>query len=56
MEDYERARARALRMATGNFNRALDMMRSRDPQALEDGFALLRDMAGSVALRDQWSR
>lgn len=45
MEDYERARARALRMATGNFGRGLRMMRSRDPQALEDGFTLLQDIA-----------
>jgi hypothetical protein len=43
--DYERARARALRSATGNFNRSLAKMRSRDPQAMEDGFALLRDTA-----------
>ena len=44
MEDYERRRDRALRAATGDFRRALRMMRSRDPQALEDGFGLLRDM------------
>jgi hypothetical protein len=43
--DYEHARAHALRSATGNFNRSLAMMRSRDPQAMEDGFALLRNTA-----------
>ncbi|MDT4987584.1 MAG: hypothetical protein QOI74_1678 [Micromonosporaceae bacterium] len=43
--DYERAREKAVRSATGNFRRAVRMMRSRDPQELEDGFALLRDIA-----------
>ncbi|MEH0972823.1 HEAT repeat domain-containing protein [Micromonospora sp. CPCC 205546] len=43
--DYERARAQALRSATGNFRRSLAMMRSRDPQAMEDGFGLLLDIA-----------
>ncbi|MFI7649239.1 HEAT repeat domain-containing protein [Micromonospora sp. NPDC049460] len=44
--DYERERARKIRMASGNLGRAMHLMRSRDPQAAEDGFALVRDMAG----------
>ncbi|MDT0532328.1 hypothetical protein RM555_25330 [Micromonospora sp. DSM 115977] len=43
--DYERVRARALHRAAGNFGRSLAMIRSRDPQKMEDGFGLLRDMA-----------
>jgi hypothetical protein len=46
MENYERVRELARRAATGNFGRALRLMRSRDPQKAEDGFGLLRDMAG----------
>lgn len=45
MTDYERARDRAIRAATDHLKPALRMMRSRDPQKLEDGFALLRDIA-----------
>ncbi|MGW4502741.1 HEAT repeat domain-containing protein [Micromonospora sp. NPDC004336] len=43
--DYEQARAQAMRSAAGNFDRSLAMMRSRDPQAMEDGFGLMRDIA-----------
>ncbi|MER7473525.1 HEAT repeat domain-containing protein [Micromonospora sp. NPDC000018] len=44
--DYERERARTMRTTGGTFGRAMHLMRSRDPQAAEDGFALVRDMAG----------
>jgi hypothetical protein len=46
VEDYEHARAQALRSAGGNFEKAMHMMRRRDPQAAEDGFDLVREIAG----------
>ena len=51
VEDHAKARERALCAATGHFGRALLMMRSRDPQAMGDGFALLHDMAHEHGLR-----
>lgn len=43
--DYEAERQRAVRAATGDVDRALRLMRRHDPQAFEDGFHLLADMA-----------
>lgn len=45
MRDYERERARELRWAAGNFERALRMMRRRNGLEAEEGFLLLQDMA-----------
>lgn len=45
MDDYEHARAQALRNAAGDFAKAMRMMRSGDPQAAEDGFLLVQEIA-----------
>lgn len=58
MKDYEQARLRALRSATGDFRQAMRLMRAEDPQAAEDGFGLLRDIAAEHVqeLLDEFSR
>ncbi|WP_240670615.1 HEAT repeat domain-containing protein [Actinoplanes solisilvae] len=45
MRDWMRERERLLKRAEGNFERSLELMRSRDPQLKEDGFSLLGPLA-----------
>jgi HEAT repeat protein len=45
MRDWMRERERLLQRAEGNFERSLNLMRSKDPQLSEDGFSLLGPLA-----------
>ena len=45
MRDWMRERERLLQRAEGNFERSLNLMRSKDPQLREDGFSLLGPLA-----------